>query len=109
VAIPHALLDAISSPIASFTRLARPIDFGSADDDPVDLLFTLFWPRRGRALFLPALALTCRLLRPASIRARLRNARSADEVMAILGAEAEPTVRTPLQRPPVSAMEWRHG
>jgi PTS system nitrogen regulatory IIA component len=43
VAIPHALLDVISSPVAPFTRLANPIDFGSADEYPVDLLFTLFW------------------------------------------------------------------
>lgn len=92
VAIPHALLDDISSPVATLTRLAKPIDFGSPDDDPVDLLFTLLWPRSKVRSFLPSLAVTWRTLRPALIRVRLREAQSVDEVMAILSAEAEPIV-----------------
>lgn len=39
VAIPHALLGMISSPVASLTRLAQPIDFDGPDDDPVDLIY----------------------------------------------------------------------
>ena len=44
VAIPHALLGMISSPAASLTRLAQPIDFDGPDDDPVDLIYTILWP-----------------------------------------------------------------
>ncbi|WP_244564041.1 PTS sugar transporter subunit IIA, partial [Ensifer aridi] len=40
IAVPHALLRSISSPIASFTRLAPPVDFNSPDLVPVDLVFT---------------------------------------------------------------------
>lgn len=84
VAVPHALFQSISCPIASFTRLAPPIDFGSADGDRVDLVFTLLWPRSSVSTFLPALARLCRLVRAPRIREGLRLARSSDEVMAIL-------------------------
>ena len=45
IAVPHARIDSISKPVASFTRLAAPVYFGSADGNPVDLVFTLLWPR----------------------------------------------------------------
>ncbi|WP_258051814.1 PTS sugar transporter subunit IIA [Mesorhizobium sp. INR15] len=94
VAIPHALFDRIVSPVASLTRLARPIDFHGPDDDPVDLVYTLLWPRSAVAAFLPALAQTCRLLRAPGTREGLRRARSADEVMAIFKTESCPAVGT---------------
>ncbi|TIQ74122.1 MAG: PTS sugar transporter subunit IIA, partial [Mesorhizobium sp.] len=53
VAIPHALLGTISSPVASLTRLAQPIDFEGPDDDPVDLIYTVLWPRSATSAFLP--------------------------------------------------------
>lgn len=84
VAVPHALLDIVSSPVASLTRLAYPIDFGSPDDDPVDLLFTLIWPLSDTQAFLPAFSRVCRLLRSPRLRNGLRQARSSDEVMALL-------------------------
>ncbi|MER8508969.1 PTS sugar transporter subunit IIA [Mesorhizobium sp. M0894] len=51
VAIPHALLGMISSPVASLTRLAQPIDFDGPDDDPVDLIYTVLWPRSATSAF----------------------------------------------------------
>ncbi|WP_434713568.1 PTS sugar transporter subunit IIA (plasmid) [Rhizobium sp. YTUHZ045] len=84
IAVPHAVLDSISNPVASFTRLAAPVDFGSADGDPVDLVFTLLWPRSAAAKFLPTLAQLCRMLRAPRIREGLRLAQSADEVITIL-------------------------
>lgn len=85
VAIPHTLLNSISSPIRSFTRLANPVDFNGPDGDPVDLLFTLLWPRSAVTAFLPALSQFCRMIRMPRIREGLRLARSASEVNAILG------------------------
>lgn len=87
IAVPHALLGTISNPAASFTRLAAPIDFGSADGDPVDLVFTLLWPRSAAATFLPELAQLCRLLRAPRIREGLRLARSVDEVLTIIDGD----------------------
>ncbi|NKK93910.1 PTS sugar transporter subunit IIA (plasmid) [Rhizobium leguminosarum] len=87
IAVPHARLDSISKPVASFTRLAAPVYFGSADGNPVDLVFTLLWPRSAVANFLPALAQLCRMLRAPRIREGLRLAQSADEVITILDGD----------------------
>ncbi|MER9018378.1 PTS sugar transporter subunit IIA [Mesorhizobium sp. M0768] len=91
VAIPHALLGMISSPVASLTRLAQPIDFDGPDDDPVDLIYAVLWPRSATSAFLPALSQTCRVLRTSQVRERLRQARSSDEALAILETEPLPT------------------
>ncbi|MCS0460715.1 PTS sugar transporter subunit IIA [Rhizobium favelukesii] len=91
IAVPHAVFQSISCPVASFTRLATPIHFGSPDGDPVDLVFTLLWPRVAAATFLPALAQLCRVVRAPRIRKGLRLARSSDEVMAILDGDQRAT------------------
>jgi PTS system nitrogen regulatory IIA component len=88
VAVPHALLRSISSPVASFTRLAPTVDFNSPDLVPVDLVFTLLWPRSEARTFLPALSQLFRFVRAPLIREGLRLARSSEEVMAILQSEA---------------------
>ncbi|MCA1439941.1 PTS sugar transporter subunit IIA [Ensifer sp. IC4062] len=88
IAVPHALLLSISSPVASFTRLAPPIDFKSPDLVPVDLVFPLLWPRSEARTFLPALSQLFRLVRAPLIQEGLRLARSPEEVMAILQSEA---------------------
>ncbi|MCO6425578.1 PTS sugar transporter subunit IIA [Sinorhizobium meliloti] len=77
-----------SSPVASFTRLAPPIDFKSTDLDPVDLVFTLVWPGSEVRTFLPALSQLVRFVRAPLIREGLRLARSPEEVIAILQSEA---------------------
>ena len=92
VAIPHALLDTIYSPVASLTRLAQPIDFNGPDDDPVDLIYTVLWPRSATSAFLPALSQICRLLRVSQVRERLRQVRSPDEALAVLGTTPHPGV-----------------
>ena len=92
VAIPHVLLGTISSPVASLTRLAQPIDFDGPDDDPVDLIYTVLWPRSATSAFLPALSQICRLSRASQVREQLRQARSSDEALAILETEPPPRI-----------------
>ncbi|WP_428413537.1 PTS sugar transporter subunit IIA [Pararhizobium sp.] len=92
IAMPHALLDEISSPIASLTRLAHPVDFHGPDNDPVDLLYALIWPRSAISAFLPAFSKMCRLLWLPEVREKLRQARSTYEVMLILDAEQRPAM-----------------
>ncbi|WP_352857722.1 PTS sugar transporter subunit IIA [Mesorhizobium sp. M1163] len=69
------------------TRLAQPIDFDGPDDDPVDLIYTVLWPRSATSAFLPALSQICRVLRTSQVRERLRQAQSSDEALAILETE----------------------
>ncbi|MER9120229.1 PTS sugar transporter subunit IIA [Mesorhizobium sp. M0954] len=56
VAIPHALLGTISSPVVSLTRLAQPVDF----DGPYDNQSISFRLYSGGALLLPPSSLPFR-------------------------------------------------
>lgn len=88
VAVPHARLDGLGRMRGLFVRLEHPIDFGSVDDQPVDLLFALFAPKNAGAEHLRALAKVSRLLRQTAVREHLRTARSADALHALLVQDA---------------------
>lgn len=92
VAVPHARLTGMSGMRAVFVRLEAPIEFDSVDDQPVDLLFALFAPAEAGSEHLRALARASRLLRSGDLRERLRQARSADAIYALLVQETTPTV-----------------
>jgi PTS system nitrogen regulatory IIA component len=82
VAVPHARLDGIAEPVAMLAVLENPVWFGAPDDQPVDILLTLLWPKDDVAGFLPTLASACRLLRRPDLRACLRAADAAVEARA---------------------------
>lgn len=84
VAIPHAFMAELSTPVVSLSRLSRPIDFEAPDEDHVDLVFTILWPQHDKSAFLPALASICRFFRSSPLRKRLRVAQSAAEVVAVI-------------------------
>ena len=44
VALPHARLGNVRHPFGIFAALARPLEFGAVDDQPVDLVFLLLLP-----------------------------------------------------------------
>nr|WP_255877886.1 PTS sugar transporter subunit IIA [Sinorhizobium fredii] len=81
-----AALDLVACSLVYAT--SAPIDFKSPDLEPVDLVFTLLWPRSEVRTFLPALSQLFRFVRAPLIREGLRLARSPEEVMAILQSEA---------------------
>lgn len=83
-AVPHALLEHLSHPKASLTRLVQPIEFEAPDESPVDLLLTLLWPRSETSHFLPALASVCRFLRNDAVREMLRQARSPADALGVI-------------------------
>ncbi len=87
VAIPHTLLNELSYPVASLTRLAEPIDFDAPDARQVDLLFVLLWPQRDTQKFLPTLAWVSRMFRRKFLRDALREARAPAEAYAIMCLE----------------------
>ncbi|MDB5417491.1 MAG: ptsN [Phenylobacterium sp.] len=89
VAAPHARLDGMERMRGVFVRLEHPVEFDAVDDQPVDLLFALFAPKDAGAEHLRALARVSRLLRQAEVRERLRQARTADAIHAILVREMD--------------------
>lgn len=44
VAMPHTRMPGLARNVGAFLRLARPVEFGSADGNPVDMLFGLLVP-----------------------------------------------------------------
>lgn len=88
VALPHARLAGLTAPQVVVARLEKPIDFDSLDGEPVDLLVALFTPIDAGSEHLRALARVSRLMRQADLREQLRQARSADAMMALLVREA---------------------
>ena len=88
VAVPHARLAGLARMRGVFVRLEHPVEFGSVDDKPVDLLFALFAPANAGAEHLRALARVSRLLRQNDLREQLRKARTADALHALLVQEA---------------------
>lgn len=84
IAIPHARLEGIDAIRGVFLRLAKPIDFNSVDDMPVDLVFALFSPPEAGAAHLKALARVSRMLRDQAFVAKLRGAGSKDALYFLL-------------------------
>jgi PTS system nitrogen regulatory IIA component len=86
VAIPHAKIEGLRQVVGMFARLVQPIDFGSVDDLPVDLVFMLLSPVGAGAEHLKALATVSRRLRDRGFTAKLRGAGSPDALLALLAA-----------------------
>ena len=85
-ALPHARLDELSRTFALFVRLARPIDFASIDERPVDLVILLLTPANGGNHHLAMLAAVSRPLRNDGFVRRLRQAADAPAVHALLAS-----------------------
>ncbi|HWK43787.1 MAG TPA: PTS sugar transporter subunit IIA [Stellaceae bacterium] len=74
VAVPHAKLPGLMTPVGVFARLEKPIDFQSVDGRPVDLVFTVLTPEFCGGEHLKALAAVSRVLRDPEMSGKLRRA-----------------------------------
>ncbi len=72
VALPHARMPGLDRVRGVFLRLEKPLDFGAADRQPVDLVFGLFAPADSGVDHLKALASVSRTLRDPDLCATLR-------------------------------------
>ncbi len=89
VAAPHARIGGLTRLRGVFVRLEHPVDFGSVDEQPVDLIFALFAPKEAAGVdHLRALARVSRLLRQSKLREQLRQAGTADAIHALLVQDA---------------------
>jgi len=88
VAIPHAAIPGLERPLGAFARLRPAQDFGAADDIPADLVFLLLSPDGDDPTHLRALACVARRLRDNEVAARLRSAKDAEAIYAVLTSDA---------------------
>ena len=72
VALPHARSMDVEKVCGVFILLESPVDFGSVDKLPVDIIFGLLAPENAGVDHLKALAIVSRTLRDNSICAKLR-------------------------------------
>lgn len=86
VAIPHAQISGLEQPLGVFARLDPPQDFEAMDGRPADLVFLLLTPAERGGDHLKALARVSRFLRRADMREKLRGARGAVELQALLAS-----------------------
>jgi nitrogen PTS system EIIA component len=84
IAIPHGRLPDLKEIVGVFARLETPIDYDAVDNQPVDLVFMLLAPEGAGADHLKALARVSRLLRHQQATEKLRAAKSAEALYAIL-------------------------
>jgi PTS system nitrogen regulatory IIA component len=90
IAIPHGKLPKLESLFGLFARLEKPIDFEALDGEPVDMMFLLLAPEGAGADHLKALARVARVLRVPGIHERIRSARDASALYAVLTQEPTP-------------------
>ncbi len=86
-AIPHVKLRSLERTVCLFARLQTPIDFDALDGEPVDLIFLLLSPEHASGDHLKTLARISRLVREPAIIERLRSARDAGAIHAVLTAD----------------------
>ena len=84
IAIPHGRMAGATSITGVFARLEPGIDYEAVDNQPVDLVFMLLAPENAGADHLKALARVSRLLRNQQAVEKLRAARTAEAIYAIL-------------------------
>jgi PTS system nitrogen regulatory IIA component len=84
IAIPHGRLSDVKSIVGIFARLESPIDYEAVDNQPVDLVFALLAPEGAGADHLKALARVSRLLRNQHATEKLRAAKTAEALYALL-------------------------
>ena len=89
VAIPHAKIPGLERMRAVVVLLDPPLAFDAVDEAPVDVVFALLSPVDSGAEHLKTLARVSRYLRDEGHVARLRGAKSAEALHALLaGGEA---------------------
>ena len=85
VAIPHIKMRGLTKICGFFSSLERPIDFESADKQPVDLIFTILAPENNTGTeHLKALAMVSRFFSDKDMRSKLRSSENAESLFAIL-------------------------
>ncbi|MDX6732957.1 MAG: fructose system or component, partial [Baekduia sp.] len=99
IAIPHCRSPYVDEPTIGFARLSPKVDFG-APDGPADLAFLIAAPDAGGAEHLKLLSSLARALVRKDFVESLRNASSADEVVALVEGVVNPAPAVPAEAAP---------
>ncbi|MFG3756220.1 PTS sugar transporter subunit IIA, partial [Klebsiella pneumoniae] len=84
VAIPHTRLATVNRPFGVLARMKQPIEFDAIDQQAVDIVFLLLLPAAAEKEQLVPLALVARKLKAADTLAKLRGAKAAADLYAVI-------------------------
>lgn len=80
VAIPHGKLNAVTSPLVSFGRSKKGLDFDSMDGQPAYLFFLLLAPENSSGVHLQVLTRIAKMLKKSSFRKELMQAKTKEDL-----------------------------
>lgn len=83
IAMPHASVACVSDAVAVVARLQPPVDFQALDEQPVKLCVLLLTPQGQFQRHLQTLSAFARFLSDKERRAKLENAQTAEEMLAV--------------------------
>ncbi len=106
IAIPHCRSPYVDTPTIGFARLQPGVDFG-APDGPADLAFLIAAPDSGGAEHMKLLSSLARALVRKDFVESLRNAASADEVVALVEGVVNPAPAAAAAPAPAAARSRR--
>ncbi len=84
IAVPHARLKSVERPILAVGISRQGVAYDSLDDKPVHIVVMIVVPAESQKQYLRILARVTLLLKNAKLRARLLDAKDAEEVFQIL-------------------------
>ena len=91
IAIPHGRLKHSEAAIAAMVRLAEGVDFGAADNKPVDILFALLVPEESTEEHLQILSQLAQMFSDAEFRQKVREADDSEMIFDTLEAWSKTT------------------
>jgi PTS system nitrogen regulatory IIA component len=89
IGIPHGKYKELDSLVLGFGLSRKGVNFESLDGRPAYLFFLLMTPENSAGIHLKLLARISKLLRDDDIKARLMQAETAQDVMAVIAKEDE--------------------
>ena len=86
IAIPHGRIKGLADASGALYRLSTPLEFDAPDNQPVRLCFILLVPKDANERHLQILGELAQLFGDDTMRAKLLDAATPDELLALLGA-----------------------
>jgi PTS system nitrogen regulatory IIA component len=80
VAFPHCRVTGLETNIAALIKLSQPVDFDSADGEPVDVVFGLMVPKNINATHQANIFAIAELLGDHDLRQKMRSAETSNQL-----------------------------
>ena len=85
LALPHAKTPAVGGMVGALVTTTKPVDFGALDNEPVRIVFLLLGKLDSKSLHVRILSRVSRVMNREEVRKQILAAKSAEELLAILG------------------------